>query len=46
LFWSVVGIVLSIILIAYLLSNLPQKIIFTSFIVLLGLLAIRIRNKC
>jgi len=45
LFWSVVGVVLSIVLIAYLLSVLPQKYLFISFAVLLGLLAIRIKSK-
>lgn len=46
LFWSVVGVVLSILLISYLLSTiLPQKYLFISFAVLLGLLAIREINE-
>ena len=46
LIWSILGVVLSILLIAYLLSTiLPQKYLFISFAVLLGLLAIRIKTK-
>lgn len=46
LFWSVVGVVLSILLISYLLSTiLPQKYLFISFAVLLGLLVISEINE-
>jgi hypothetical protein len=44
--WSILGVVLSILLVSYLLSTiLPQKYFFISFAVLLGLLAIREINE-